>query len=221
MSRNLIVTIVVIILITAAGGAYISMNRKQAVTPSENTSQASVQPSPAIQKTSLKNFMSMAGTQSCDFTDTDSGNTGKVFMDSGKFRGDFSTTVNGKVTMTHMINDGKAAYIWMDDQPTGFKTTIEAVEQMNGQTGVQQSVDINKQVDYKCASWNSDPDEFIVPGDKKFTDMSKLLEDTQKRMPSSSPNASVSSIGNPEACSACNNLEGDAKAQCKRALKCN
>jgi hypothetical protein len=222
MSRNLIVTIVVMILIVAAGGIYISMNKQQTspTAPSENT-EASAQPTPVVEKTSLKNFMSMQGTQKCDFTDPDSGNSGVVFMDSGKFRGNFSANTGGKATMTHMINDGKNAYIWMDDQPTGFKTTVEAVEQMSSQTGVSQSVDINKQVDYKCASWESDPDKFIVPGDKKFTDMSKMMEDAMKRMPSVSPNASITPQDNVESCLVCDGLESDAKAQCKKALKCS
>jgi hypothetical protein len=217
MNRNLIATIVVVILIVAASASYLFMNRPVSTPAPAGNMETSAQPSPVMEKTSLKSFMSMAGTQKCDFTDPDSGNSGTVYLDSGKMRGDFSASVGGKTSMTHMINDGKNAYIWMDDQATGFKTSISAIEAMSGQTGMQQTVDINKEVNYKCESWSADPLKFAVPAEIKFQDMSKMMEDAMKRMPSSS----LSPEDKAAACSACSNLEGDAQTQCKRALKCS
>jgi hypothetical protein len=225
MSRNYIIAGVVIVLLIALGGGYMMMNRNSEApaATSENTSPApEAQASVTTEKSSLKNFMSMQGDRQCQFNDPETGNSGTVFLNSGKMRGDFSSTVNGKVTASHMINDGKDAYIWMDDQTTGFKTNLEAIEKMSGQTGVQQTVDINKQVDYKCTGWTPDPVKFAVPTEIKFQDMSKMMEDAMKRMPNTSPNASaVSADDSKEACAACDNLEGESKDQCKRALKCN
>lgn len=222
MNRNILVTVASVILIVLATGYYF-MNRASVSPAAPQEVQSSVQPSPTTttEKATLKDFLTMQGTQKCDFSDPDNGSSGTVYLNSGKMRGDFSTNASGKVSMTHMINDGKDAYIWMDDQTTGFKTSIDAVEQMSGQTGVAQTVDINKKVDYKCESWTADPVKFTVPVEIKFQDMSKMMEDAMKRMPSTSPMASVSLEDNKAACSACDNLDGNAKDQCKRALKCN
>lgn len=219
MNRNLIVTIVVVAIIALAGGYYV-MSHMQAApqAPSQTAAETPTpQPSAAMEKASLKSFMTMVGDQQCQFNDTETGNSGTVYLNSGKMRGDFSSTVNGKPAATHMINDGTDAYIWMDDQATGFKTNLKTIEEMSGQTGVQQSVDLNKQVDYKCTGWTPDPVKFAVPTEVKFQDMSKMLQDGLKMMPSGSPSAA----SNAQACAACDNLEGDQQAQCKRALKCN
>lgn len=197
------------------------MNRTSTVPADPETQSASPAggSSTTTEKASLKSFMGMAGTQKCDFADPETGNSGTVYLDSGKMRGDFSSNINGKVTPSHMTHDGKDVYVWMDDQATGFKTSLEAIEQMSGQTGVSQSVDINKEVDYKCESWAVDPVKFVVPSEIKFQDMGKMMEEAMKRMPSTSLNGSAND--NAAACSACNNLEGDAQTQCKKALKCN
>ena len=190
-----------------------------AVNPSDATPEVSVSSAPATsEKASLKNFMSMVGDQKCDFSDTETGSSGVVYLNSGKFRGDFSSNVNGKVTPSHMINDGKDVYIWMDDQTTGFKTSLAAIEEMSGQTGSTQAVDLNKEVDYTCASWTVDPIMFAVPTEVKFQDMSKMMENMGAITQSPVPGATSS---NAAACAACENLEGDSQAQCKKALKCN
>lgn len=223
MSRNYLIAGVVVVLLLLGGG-YLVMNQftqAPAAVTENNHPLPSVQASVSTEKNSLKNFMTMTGTQKCQFTDSETGNSGTVYVASGKFRGDFSSNFDGKVTPSHMINDSKDVYIWMDDQATGFKTNLEAIEQMSGQTGVSQSVDINKEVDYKCESWSIDPDMFVVPGDKNFSDMSKMMQDAAKMMQSTSPNASAIPAGNPAACAACDNLEGAAVTQCKTALKCN
>lgn len=226
MTRNLIVTIIAVILIALAGGYYF-MNRfsETPVNPTDTTPAVSVSQSPTIsEKTSLKNFMSMGGTQKCEFSDADNGNSGSVYLNAGKMRGDFMSRVNDKETSTHMINDGTSVYIWIDDQKTGFKTTLESIEQMSnseGVTGVSKTVDINKQVDYKCGGWNADQVKFAIPTEVKFQDMGVLLKNAQNMKGSASPDASVSTGGNTEACAACNSLEGEAQTQCKRALRCN
>lgn len=224
MSRNYLIAGIVVVLLLVLGGGYFVMNRNNQVpaATSENvTAQPSVVASLSTEKTSLKNFMTMTGTQKCQFNDSETGNSGEVYIASGKFRGDFSTNMNGKVTPSHMINDSKDVYIWMDDQATGFKTNLEAIEKMSDQTGVQQSVDFNKEVDYKCESWSIEPEKFAVPADKTFNDMSKMMRDATKLMQTAAPSGSIPAGGNAAACAACDNLEGPAQTQCKTALKCN
>lgn len=219
MNRNLII-VAVVVLITLVGGGYFLMNRSDnSETPSQTASEASSAPETAesMQKTTLKEFMAMSGTQQCQFNDAETGNSGAVFIDAGKMRGDFNSSVNGKITPSHMINDGKDIYFWMDDQATGFKTSLSAIEGMSGHTGSAQTVDINKEVDYKCESWTADPVKFAVPTEVKFQDMAAMMNNMTN---SAAPN--VPNGGNMEAaCAACDNLQGSQRDQCRTALKCN
>ena len=186
-----------------------------------NTAQPSVEASISTQKSSLKDFMTMTTDQQCEFKDSETGNSGTVYVSNGKMRGDFISDVNGKQAASHMINDGTTAFIWMDDQATGFKTNLEAIEKMSGQTGVSQTVDINKPVDFTCSSWTVDQAKFAVPVEIRFSDMSQMMEDAMKRMPSTMPTSPVASGNSQVACAACDSLEGEAVTQCKTALKCN
>lgn len=222
MNRNFVIIGSVIVLLILAAGSFFFLNRPGS-TPavSSPTPQPSTSPSVVMEKTSLKSFMGMSGDQKCEFSDPETNNSGAVYLSSGKFRGDFSSNINGKLTPSHMINDGKDVYIWMDDQQTGFKTTLEAIEQVSGTTGVNQTVDINKQVDYKCESWTADPLKFVVPVEIKFQDMGKMMQDAAKMMPSTSPKTSALPSSNAAACATCDNLEGQARTQCRTALKCN
>lgn len=232
MNRNVVVTIGVLIIIAAAVGGYVFLNRSAMNPSAVQTENEAMTPVETTNRTSLKSFMSMGGTQKCEFNDSDTGSAGTVYLNSGEMRGDFTSKIAEKQTSTHMINDGSSMYIWMDDQTTGFKTTLASVEEMSqreGTTGVSQTVDINKQslamltkqVDYKCESWTVDPTKFAVPVEVKFQDMAEMLKNLPNMMQSGSPSASVKIPSSAEACVACNNLEGDAQTQCKRVLKCN
>lgn len=230
MNRNVVVTIGVLVIIIVAVGGYMFMNRSS-VNPSaiqtENPSVSPVATTITTEKTSLKDFMRMTGDQKCEFKDEDSSSSGNIYLNSGKMRGDFISSVNDKESITHMINNGTDIFIWIDGQKTGFKTTLDSIEQISkteGTTRVSQPVDINKQslamlakqVDYKCEAWTVEQLKFAVPDDVNFQDIAAMM----KKIPASATGSGMSN-SNIEACSACNNLETDAQAQCKRALKCN
>lgn len=196
------------------------MNQSEVSPSSPEAQMPGASSTTSMERATLKSFMAMGGTRQCEFTDTETGSSGQVYLDSGKMRGDFSSNVNGKVTPSHMINDGESVYVWMDDQPTGFKTTLAAIEAVSGTTGVSQSVDVNKEVNIKCENWNAEADKFTLPQDKTFNDMSKMMQDVTKMMQSAKPSASLSPEVSEQACAACENLEGQAKTQCRSALKC-
>lgn len=219
MNRNLLIAGIVVIILVALAGGYLFMNRA-AMNLSLSTQSPMPVPTSLAEKTSLKDFMLLAGNQKCEFNDPETGNSGTVYSGSGKMRGDFSAQINGKVTPSHMINDGGSIYIWMDEGKTGYKTTLEAIENVNGLVGGSQTIDINKKVDYSCSSWTVDEGQFIVPTDKQFTDMTKMMQDAAKMMQNATPAASVMQ-SNPNVCAACDNLTGDNKIQCKVSLKCN
>lgn len=221
MSKNLIVTIIVILIALGAGGYYL-MNRQPAVPVNPEPAEPVVSPTTTMEKTTLKSFMNMGGNQQCEFSDMETGSSGSVFIADGKMRGDFSANAGGKATASHMINDGKDIYIWMDDQATGFKTSLTAMEEMSnteGMTGVNQTVDLNKQVDYKCESWSADQLKFAVPVEVKFQDMAAMMKNMPS-MASSAPSGSAMQ-GNAEACKACENLDDQQRTSCRTALKCN
>lgn len=222
MNRNILVTILVVIVIIAVGAGYMFVNNS-ATSPSISEKQPEASIVTTTEKTSLKSFMSMTGTQKCNFNDPDSETSGEIYMGEGQVRGDFVSKMGDKPVTSHMVNDGTDVYVWMDDQATGFKTSLKAMEEMSNQegvTGVNQTVDLNKQVDYKCESWTLDKTKFAVPVEVKFQDVGAMMQNVQG-MQSALPNASIPAGANQAACAACDNLEGAQRTQCKTALKCN
>lgn len=214
MNKNIIIGLVIVILLLVGGGGYMFLNRSQtnpqttSTQPAENTTQTT-------SKASLKSLMSLGNNQTCTFEDTQSGSSGTVYISSGKFRGDFSSNVNGTVTGSHMISDSSNVYVWMDNTNDGFKMSMDSIEKLNESN--QKTVDINKEVDYSCSGWGVDSSKFSIPTQITFQDFSAMMEDASKMMKS----VTGTSQDNTAACSTCNNLPAEAQAQCKAALKCN
>lgn len=207
MLMNKKVVIAVVVLILALGLFFVFKNKSTIGTPSTQTSSAK----------SLKDLLSSGISQKCTFSDTSSENVqeGVTYVSKGKMRGDFTTTVSGKVTKSHMIVADNTSYIWTDDDKNGFKSTfnqentpeVDNAEDKNTTTGV----DVNKQADYKCSAWVTDESVFTPPADIKFTDLSQMFK----------PDTTNGGGTNTSQCSVCDSLSGDDKAQCKTALKCS
>jgi hypothetical protein len=199
----------VVLLVVGAGGYYL-YTRSEANSSIEAQSTATEQTSPPM---SLKALLEANTSQTCVFTDA-TAQTGTIYMDGGKFRGDFNTQVEGQVTASHMIMDGTNAYFWMDGQVQGYKSSWASIEEVSGETTMGASSDIQstitQEVDYACQPWVVDTSKFSVPTDVKFTDYSEMVEDLGPLME-----------GNAQACNACNSLSGEAKTQCKTSLRCN
>lgn len=220
MNRNLLVTLIVISVIAAAAGGYLFMNRSQSAPVVNQSQEVSTSPASSSEKIALKDLMNISGSQKCQFSDKENESNGVIYISDRKMRGEFNAKGGEKNNMTYMVNDGKDIYIWMDDQTTGFKTSLQAVEQMSqqqGMTGVNQTVDLNRPVDYSCENWIKDETKFAVPVEVKFQDTGALMKNLPQVVQSANPQASVSSA----ACAACNNLQGEERDQCRTALKCN
>lgn len=183
-------------------------------------------PSPApqamSQQMSMKDLMMAGKSQRCD-VDTSTATSqskGTVYFSSGKMRGDFTTTLDGKAETTHMINDGTTVYTWVDGMATAMKMSVTAMDNMKAQANTpataKPAVDPNTKYDYHCSAWSADEASFALPKGVTFTDFSAMMQ-TQVKTPSASAGASAS--GNAAACLACNNA-GAGKAQCLAALKC-
>lgn len=159
-------------------------------------------------KGSLKSLLGLGKNVNCTFTYPDAGSTGTVYVSGQKMRGDFNMMVEGKQMESHMIQDGTYAYSWTGSQGAKFKIdqNLKASPVSGGQ---QQSVDLEKEVDYKCSPWSADNSKFTVPTDVKFVDMSEMM----KQVPAQTGNTP----GGQQ--SACDQItDPAAKAQCVKAL---
>lgn len=197
MKKNITI-IVVIVLLFVAGGAYFVFGKGKGPIGKNNPAQQT-----STSPKSIKDLLSLGNSQKCTFTNIEStvSSTGVVYVSGGKVRGDFDTTIDGKITKYHTIVDGNTSYLWTEDSKSGFTTSFDS-----NNTNSDTRFDTNKLANYQCSGWITDSSVFNRPSDVKFSDMSDLVA------PSASDNSSQ--------CSYCNNLTGDSKAQCLSALKC-
>lgn len=204
-----------IFILTVGALLFLNQSSKKTISPIENQTEASPNTQQTSDQKSLKDLMGMQN-QECSFIDAQSKSEGKIYVGSGKFRGDFSSDVNGQVMQSHMISDGKDFYIWTNDQKQGLKMTIQNLEQP--QTSADNNnIDINKKLDYKCSSWVVDSSVFTLPKDIKFMELPVM------KIPTSATTSGTNGGGSmkTQQCAACESLSGDAKAECKKALSCS
>ncbi len=171
----------------------------------------------SMENTTIKSLIAGEGSRKCTFKTTEAGveSSGTVYAGGGKMRGDFTSTIEGKETMSHMIYDGTTSYIWMDGQATGFKMALDAEQTASAEQN--QSVDVNKNYEFDCDSWSVDNSKFEVPGNVEFSDFSAMAG------AAASANAAAGTAGSTDTKAlqqaACNNLPEAAKAQCLAAIQ--
>lgn len=137
-----------------------------------------------------------------------------MFFEGERFRGNYSTMVEGQDVVGGVINDGEYAYVWgtYEGQTYGQKIAIEETGDVeDGDVDVWTSDEwaetLEEDVSATCKSWRVDSSKFIPPSDINFTDFGALLN----------------SYGDSQdACGYCD-LAGDASAaaECRAALGCN
>jgi hypothetical protein len=225
-----IIVIVVALIVLGGGAAYLFGASHKASTQSEQstTGQNQSQQMPP-QKKSLFDFFSMSGSQKCTFSDKTTSGSGTVYVSSGKMRGDFQSTDNGKTNASHMINDGTFVYVWSDGQKQGYKMSLESVKKEASQVSMapgnnssdktpSQAVNMKQQSDYSCGSWSADASVFAMPSGVTFTDFSAMMQGAPT---GAVMHPSSAMQGNKAACSQCNQVPaGAARNQCLAALKC-
>lgn len=210
MNKNLVLGIGTIVVLILGIGGYFFLNKTNEGKDSTNTNQIAVG-EPSSSK-SLKELANMSA-QTCSLKSD--GVDGVIYVDSGKVRGDFSSSVNNMSIKSHMIIDGKVGYMWTDNQNQGFKISLdEATSSNTSVDSKNNNIDINQKMDYKCSKWAIDSSVFALPTTIKFSNMSELLKPNS----SSSPSAKGSDQSK---CAACNSAPGDYKEQCLSALGCN
>lgn len=222
MNKSLIITILAILIVFGGVGVYFLMANKNAL-PSVQISETSNSVTDTPQN--LTDLMNFASNKTCTFTDTTSNSSGTVFVANKKVRGDFNSAISGKTMMSHMIIDSNNVYIWTDGESEGYKTSFEAITEVQSQMsdakmpGINTTPDFDEKVDLKCQDWNADQTKFTPPSSVKFTDYSEMmknLKDTGSQMMQGDNNIDVKAIQ----CQSCENLPADSKAACKSALGC-
>lgn len=211
-----ILGIVVIILVVVLGGAAFIMSKNSSKTPVSTQATQNENPTASNNQKSLKDLIASGQAQKCTFKDKSESVDveGTTYIDNGKMRGDFNSAVGGKSIAMHMIVSDKTSYTWMDGQTTGFKMEFDP-EKMAAPTGTQQgqqSVDVNKLIDYNCSGWSVDSSVFTPPANIKFSEMGGMM------VPSGVVPTGTSEL---DKCSVCNSLPADAKAQCRSSLECD
>ncbi len=173
MDKKLIYVIVAIIVL-GIGGFFVLGNKSSK--PPSTPTQTAVQPSttPTNQQ-SLKDLLTGGGAKKCTFEYKEANSKGSVYIANSKMRGDFQAPTNGQTINSHMIVDGTNAYIWMDNQTQGFKMSWDSVANQPTQSRDQNSIDINKKVNYKCDSWSVDNSQFSLPKGIEFKDLSAMM----------------------------------------------
>ena len=217
MNKNLIIGIVVLLLLLLAGLGFFFISRSSTpttATSTQTTTQENQEPTVSMgQKQSLRSLLGLGTSQMCEFSDETSGSTGKVYVSSGKVRGDFATVVNGEASSSHMYSDGLTMYIWMEGSNMGYKSSIVVagtpVPETTG-TQTRTNLDMDEQANFDCQGWNADDSMFKLPTNVEFKDFSTMMT-----VPTGT---ATKNAGNK--CSACDSLSGEQKTQCLTALGC-
>lgn len=168
------------------------------------------------EKSSMKALLASTKAQECEFND-ESGDTkteGTVRVAGGRMRGDFSTTASGKTTMSHMILKDNIAYIWTDEAPQGFKMPMSDIEKPAQEN---QSVDVNKEIDYSCSGWSASTATFDLPANVTFSDIGAMMNaNMQGNMNMGSNTTDAKALQ----CGACDQAPEPQRTQCRQALQC-
>ena len=214
MNKKLLIALLAVLVLGGGGYYFYSKNKTGGAGTGKEVSSG---------VTSLKELIAANVPQKCTFstTDEESGKTeGTTYVAGGKVRGDFTNTISGKTTTSHMISDSKTSYIWEEGQKKGVKMTVDEPETDGADTATSTDssagtqADLNEKADYKCSAWLPDSSLFNPPSDVKFADLSEMF-----KVATPAPGAGQNDTSS--ACSYCNTLSGDDKTQCLSSLNCN
>jgi hypothetical protein len=187
MSKTVLLSIIAVVIVAGGIGWYLTSkpnqsapNSNTSATPSQQTTNTGANQS---EKMSMKSLIASNTPQRCTFTDASSGanSSGTVYVASGQMRGDFTSTASGKTTQSHMVVMNETSYIWSDEMANGVKMSFADIQKPSTQQN--QSVDVNKEVDYSCGPWNRDTSMFSLPAGVTFTDIGMMLRDIPSGLP--------------------------------------
>lgn len=202
--------IIAAVILLGAGGGYYLINKDDG-SDSDNQSQTSQ----SLGGNKSINDL-LAGDQNiqCTYGYTDDqgyASNGNVFIAGEKMRGSFSIQTTKGTQNSNVLRDDTYQYVWQDSSNEGFKTKITSLESEDNkknQTDKQQPVDQDKKYKFDCSEWNPDDTIFKAPGNIKFTDYTKQIEQSQQLQ---------NEVRDTQE-QACKKLSGEARDACEDAL---
>lgn len=210
-----IIGVIAAVLLAAGGGTYFVLNK--------NDSKSSGTQKPAvavhvgekteINKASIEDLITKNDNLKCTFSYTDEtgGKTaGTIYTANKKVRSDMTFQAEGEEPEQYgMIRDSEYLYSWTDATKEGFKTKLSSMnvsdEGRDPQTEAQPGIDQDQQYDLDCSDWQVDSSVFEVPGNVKFRDFSKEIEQSRQMLQNSQQQMqnACSQISDPDAHAAC------------------
>lgn len=163
---------------------------------------------------SLRSLFGMGGSNKCTITNTlPNGGTssGTVYVSGSMMRGDFTTTVNGAATESHMIRNQDDVYVWTGSQgakmnissmtsaagavPAGAPGAVSGSASGKMMASTQSPIGLDQDVSYDCQPWTPSDAEFKVPTSVSFIDVAAMMKG-QMKIPGATVNTSANGTVN-------------------------
>ncbi|HLL61211.1 MAG TPA: hypothetical protein VK338_05820 [Candidatus Nitrosocosmicus sp.] len=222
MKNSRILLIIGAIVVVTTSAFFVANNKAmKPAEPKKMTAEPTQTTASESKEMAFKDFLNVDTSEKCTFEDTQNNTItkGTIYTTKGKVRGDITTTVDGKATVSHMVIEPTQMHIWVDGQKQGFKTTIdtETLEKAK-QDAQNMQMNVNQTYKYTCTPSKVDNAMFSLPTGIEFIDFSGI-------MPQISVTGSAQATltpGDPKEspCAACNGMSGDEKVQCMSANNC-
>jgi len=168
MSKTLIA--VVVVAVVALGGYFILRSNKMPENaPMENQVSEQSGEKSAEKKMAFSEFIKQGGSYKCEVKQamSDFENSGTIYLNGDKMRGEFTTVAEGRTIMSTFISKDGWMYTWSSASPgMGFK------EKTVKSPGTDES-DIyhwnaDQIGDYNCEAWTADQSKFDLPAGVTF-----------------------------------------------------
>ncbi len=131
---------------------------------------------PSSKKMAFNEFIKNGGSYKCEVKQalSDMDNSGTVYIDGERIRGDFTTIAEGRKMDTSFIFREGYSYTWSSALPnTGFKMKVEktATGDTKADTSGTYSWNAEQIGDYNCVAWTVGLDKFALPRGVTFNEV--------------------------------------------------
>ena len=219
--------------VVGAGAVYLlffTAPEKEVMTSTPSEEVMAKEETPALAPTSgsgsLRELLALGQNLECSITYASSAadqtqTEGTYFTSAGKMRGDFVVSSNGQTTVSSLIMTDGMMYSWTEIEGASYGMKIalselEASKNTQGAPVAQEVVPLEADVDYSCKAWVAlDNSIFEPPTDIVFRDFSDVVN---MGMEFGTMYEGGETVG--QQCSACDQLSGSDKAQCRQMLSC-
>lgn len=163
------------------------------------------------------------GTKQCtyEYTDENVVSKGTIYLHQGKMFGETNAAVENDSYTANILLADNQLYSWDPSTKQGVKMDYNKLKELSqalpsasSQSPTNNLPDLEQQYEYDCQNWNVDNSKFNVPSDVNFIDLAAQTEQLQKlqnKLPSNMPT---------NACNVCDQLLGEQKNECRKALSC-